>query len=81
MKQKSKFLAIILISSGSIFYLNSCKNAAKTENKTDSTMVKSTVKKDSTATVYACSMHPEITGKKGDKCSKCSMDLVAKAEK
>ena len=24
---------------------------------------------------YACPMHPEITGKEGDKCSKCGMDL------
>ena len=28
-------------------------------------------------TVYACPMHPEITGKEGDKCSKCGMDLAA----
>ncbi len=25
---------------------------------------------------YACSMHPEVTGKKGDKCSKCGMELT-----
>ena len=25
--------------------------------------------------VYACPMHPEITGKKGDKCSQCNMAL------
>lgn len=25
---------------------------------------------------YACPMHPEITGKQGDRCSKCGMDLV-----
>ncbi|WP_055151997.1 heavy metal-binding domain-containing protein [Jiulongibacter sediminis] len=24
---------------------------------------------------YACPMHPEITGVKGDKCSICNMDL------
>lgn len=24
---------------------------------------------------YACPMHPEVTGKKGDNCSKCGMDL------
>ena len=24
---------------------------------------------------YTCPMHPEITGKEGDKCSKCGMDL------
>ena len=27
---------------------------------------------------YACSMHPEITGVKGDKCSKCGMELTEK---
>ncbi len=26
--------------------------------------------------LYACSMHPEITGKKDDKCSKCGMKLT-----
>ena len=25
--------------------------------------------------VYACPMHPDITGEKGDKCSECGMDL------
>lgn len=30
---------------------------------------------DSTQITYACPMHPEVTGKKGDKCSKCSMKL------
>lgn len=36
------------------------------------------VKKDHNSTMessYACPMHPEITGKKGDKCSKCGMAL------
>jgi len=27
-------------------------------------------------TMYACPMHPEITGQKGDKCSKCGMELT-----
>lgn len=26
--------------------------------------------------MYACPMHPEVTGKKGDKCSKCGMELT-----
>lgn len=34
---------------------------------------------DSTQTAYACPMHPDITGKEGDKCSKCGMKLEAKA--
>lgn len=34
---------------------------------------------DSTQMAYACPMHPDITGKEGDKCSKCGMKLEAKA--
>lgn len=34
-------------------------------------------KADTTAVSYACPMHPEVTGKDGDKCSKCGMKLVA----
>lgn len=30
----------------------------------------------STEKMYACSMHPEVTGKEGDTCSKCSMALT-----
>lgn len=29
-----------------------------------------------TEQLYACSMHPEVTGKKGEKCSKCGMNLT-----
>ena len=32
---------------------------------------------DSTQMAYACPMHPEVTGKAGDACSKCGMKLVA----
>lgn len=32
-------------------------------------------KMDSTQMAYACPMHPEVTGKDGDKCSKCGMKL------
>lgn len=27
---------------------------------------------------YACPMHPEVTGKEGDKCPKCGMALTPK---
>lgn len=46
----------------------------KTEQTTESN---DQAKPDSTAVVYACSMHPEVTGKEGDKCSKCGMKLEA----
>ena len=26
--------------------------------------------------LYACPMHPEVKGKKGEKCSKCGMELT-----
>jgi len=32
-------------------------------------------KSASTEKIFACSMHPEVTGKEGDFCSKCSMVL------
>lgn len=47
------------------------KSADVTKPKNDSANVKPAADQ-----VYACSMHPEITGKKGDKCSKCGMELT-----
>ncbi|MGY3053126.1 hypothetical protein ACVWYG_001323 [Pedobacter sp. UYEF25] len=42
-------------------------------------MKSSTTKKSKTmATVYTCTMHPEVTSNKPGKCSKCGMDLVKK---
>ena len=43
----------------------------------DSTSQHDDMPMDSTQTAYACPMHPEITGKEGDKCSKCNMALEA----
>lgn len=37
--------------------------------------VKNETNKTTSEKEYACPMHPEITGKKGDTCSKCHMDL------
>ncbi|MDR6563735.1 MULTISPECIES: heavy metal-binding domain-containing protein [unclassified Arcicella] len=39
---------------------------------------KAKIKKEVTSAVYACSMHPNMTGKKGDKCPTCGMALVPK---
>ena len=64
-------LMVIALASSSIFF--SCNNT-KVETKTVTT--------DSTATahessehIYACPMHPEVTGKEGDTCPKCGMKL------
>lgn len=35
----------------------------------------STANHSSEEMAYACPMHPEVTGKDGDKCSKCGMYL------
>lgn len=44
--------------------------------KSKETEVKTTEKTDANSRLYACSMHPEVTGKKGEKCSKCRMELT-----
>lgn len=52
----------------------SCNNKAKeTENIETSS--------DSTEKLYACPMHPEVTGKKDDTCSKCGMELTEEVKK
>ncbi len=73
-------------------FITSCGNSQNTDNQEehehmdgeehdemnmDETKMENT---EQTAAVYACPMHPEVTGNEGDKCSKCGMDLK-KAEK
>ncbi|WP_255069012.1 heavy metal-binding domain-containing protein [Lacihabitans sp. LS3-19] len=52
------------------FAAASCSTESKTEE----------AKEEQLAEVYACPMHPEITGIKGDTCSICHMDLTLKGE-
>ena len=52
------------------FLLTSCGS------KTNETKTAETVASSDTTKMYACSMHPEITGKKGDNCSECKMELT-----
>jgi Heavy metal binding domain len=53
------------------FILTSCGSSKINETKTAETIaVHDSVK------THACPMHPEIVGKKGDKCSECKMDLT-----
>lgn len=53
------------------------KEQSADQMKSDTTNQHKNMQMDSTQTVYACPMHPEVTGKDGDKCSKCGMNLVA----
>lgn len=44
------------------------------KNKQDESGSSETI--ENSSQLYACSMHPEITGKKGEECSVCGMDLT-----
>ncbi|WP_406843463.1 DUF3347 domain-containing protein [Flavobacterium soyae] len=61
---------IILSTISMAFVLVSCNQ----KNKETVSADPKTTQTDSQ--LYACSMHPEITGKKGDTCSKCGMELT-----
>ena len=61
---------IILCSIAFAFFLTACNQ----KNKESETSNLETTK--SYSQLYACSMHPEVTGKKGEPCSKCGMELT-----
>ncbi|ELY1978442.1 DUF3347 domain-containing protein [Flavobacterium psychrophilum] len=61
---------IILSAVAIAFVLVSCNQ----KNKQTETVTSE--KTETASQLYACSMHPEVTGKKGDKCSKCGMELT-----
>jgi hypothetical protein len=76
-----KKLIIVLVS---VAHFMACNTDASkqqgAETKASPTVeTKSEVKTDTTHVhVFACPMDPEITGKEGEKCSKCGMALVHK---
>jgi hypothetical protein len=71
---KNLLIALLSISS-----LIACQSEAPKQEAKVAEPVKTEVKTDSSHIhVFACPMDPEITGKEGDKCSKCGMALVHK---
>ncbi len=60
---------IILSAVAMAFVLVSCNQ------KNKQTVTATSEKTETASQLYACSMHPEVTGKKGEKCSKCGMEL------
>ena len=55
------------------------KQNQSNETRATTPETKAEVKTDTMhAHVFACPMHPEITGKEGDKCPKCGMALEHK---
>ena len=68
---------------GLILILTACNSNSDTKNETISpattvtdTVVKKEIIQPIAAQLYSCSMHPEIQGKKDEKCSKCGMKLT-----
>ena len=61
---------IILSSIACTFLFTACNQKSKQAETTNPETTKSS------SELYACSMHPEVTGKKGEKCPKCGMELT-----
>ena len=62
----------------SIVFLTACgskNDKPKEETTTTTKETKVEESKPVAEELYSCSMHPEVKGKKGDKCPKCGMFL------
>ncbi|HEX8515607.1 MAG TPA: heavy metal-binding domain-containing protein [Bacteroidia bacterium] len=73
MKSILKVVAITVTMSAALF-VASCGNGTKHEENGDHKDHADTTA-HSGEHIYACPMHPEVTGKEGDKCPKCGMKL------
>jgi hypothetical protein len=65
-----KMKNIILSAVAMAFVMVSCNQKSKEALTANSETT------ETASQLYACPMHPEITEKKGDKCSKCGMELT-----
>lgn len=54
------------------------KDTPPNKTTTMDTTTKPEIMKPVAEQLYACSMHPEVTGKKDEKCSKCGMKLTVR---
>lgn len=75
MKTIIKSLSIATAVSAALL-LTSCGNSGSEHQHADAESADHQHGAGDQEEAYACPMHPEVTGKKGDKCSKCGMDLV-----
>lgn len=69
MKKSILTIAIITGMFTTSAFVTSCSN------KQGEKQEHSDKKGETMQTAYACPMHPEVTGKNGDNCSKCGMAL------
>ena len=67
---------LILAIATTTVLLTACNNNPKVEET--STKVQPT--NENTNALFSCPMHPEVIGKKGEKCRKCGMELTVPVE-
>ena len=73
MRQQIKTL-VLATGLGIITFLAACNNSSESKTATaDSTAAE--MAHDGDDHIFACPMHPEVTGKEGDTCPKCGMKL------
>ena len=66
---------IILSMAVIVIALTACNSGNNKSTEGQNEKTDSSAKRSDTGLVYACPMHPEVTGKKGDTCYKCGMNL------
>lgn len=77
---KNLILSLLVVT----FAFGSCNTKMKEEGTTSTHMMKEGAEMmngDTKMKDYACSMHPEMEGMKGDKCPKCNMEMTKKTNK
>jgi len=75
-----QIIPALLLFSIAIISCNSHKDKPKEQTTTVETKTVETKAEESKPvadSLFSCSMHPEVRGKKSDKCSKCGMFLTA----
>ena len=72
----TSFLAMALLFSACNSSSDKTKESTPTETITTDTSEKKVEVKPVAEQLYACSMHPEVIGKKDEKCPKCGMKLT-----
>ena len=73
---KNILIVVLILTSLMACKTDTSKQNQGAETKATTTETKAEVKADTLHIhVFSCPMHPEITGKEGDKCPKCGMAL------
>lgn len=75
MKKSILSIAVVAAMFSASLFVVSCGSKNKSEQKEQLKEQQLNEGDSSMETSYACPMHPEVTGKQGDTCSKCGMAL------